>query len=59
MSNSVAYLTAAELAEVTDEVNAIYTRYTERSDPEQRPAGALPVRLYAHGHPLQPTGSGN
>jgi len=59
MSNSVAYLTAEELAEVTDEVNAIYTRYTERSDPEQRPAGALPVRLYAHGHPLQPTGSGN
>ena len=59
MSNSVTYLTAAELAEVTDEVNAIYTRYTERSDPEQRPAGALPVRLYAHGHPLQPTGSGN
>jgi DNA-binding transcriptional ArsR family regulator len=59
MSNSVAYLTAAELAEVTDEVNAIYTRYTERSDPEQRPVGALPVRLYAHGHPLQPTGSGN
>jgi predicted ArsR family transcriptional regulator len=59
MSNSVAYLTAAELAEVTDEVNAIYTRYTERSDPEQRLAGVFPVRLYAHGHPLQPTGSGN
>jgi len=59
MSNSVTYLTAAELAEVTDEVNAIYTRYTERSDPEQRPAVALPVRLYVHGHPLQPTSSGN
>jgi DNA-binding transcriptional ArsR family regulator len=59
MSNSVVYLTAAELAEVTDEVNAIYTRYAERSDPDKRPTGALPVRLYAHGHPLQPTGSGN
>ena len=59
MSNSVVYLTAAELAEVTDEVNAIYTRYGERSDPDKRPAGALPVRLYAHGHPLQPTGAGN
>ena len=59
MSNSVVYLTAAELAEVTDEVNAIYTRYAERSDPDKRPAGALPVRLYAHGHPLQPTGAGN
>jgi DNA-binding transcriptional ArsR family regulator len=59
MSNSVVYLTAAELAEVTDEVNAIYTRYAERSDLEKRPSGALPVRLYAHGHPLQPTGAGN
>jgi predicted ArsR family transcriptional regulator len=59
MSNSVVYLTAAELAEITDEVNAIYTRYGERSDPDKRPAGALPVRLYAHGHPLQPTGAGN
>ena len=59
MSNSVVYLTADELAEATDEVNAIYTRHSERSDPEKRPAGALPVRLYAHGHPLQPTSSGN
>ena len=59
MSNSVVYLTAAELAEVTDEVNAIYTRYADRSDADKRPAGALPVRLYAHGHPLQPTGAGN
>jgi DNA-binding transcriptional ArsR family regulator len=59
MSNSITYLTAAELAGITDEVNAIYTRYTDRTDPEKRPAGALPVRLYAHGHPLQPTGSGN
>jgi predicted ArsR family transcriptional regulator len=59
MSNSVVYLTAAELAEITDEVNAIYTRHGERVLAEKRPAGALPVRLYAHGHPLEPTRSGN
>ena len=59
MSNSVVYLTAAELAEVMDEVNAIYTRYRDRNAPEQRPADALPVHLYAHGHPLPPTRAGN
>jgi DNA-binding transcriptional ArsR family regulator len=59
MSNSVAYLTAAELAAIMDEINAIYTRYTDRAAKEKRPAGALPVRLYAHGHPLAPTASGN
>lgn len=59
MSNSVVYLTAAELVEVMDEVNAIYTRHRDRNAPEQRPAGALPVHLYAHGHPLPPTRAGN
>jgi DNA-binding transcriptional ArsR family regulator len=56
MSNSVLYLTPAELAAIMDETNAIYARYRDR---EKRPAGALPVRLYAHGHPLPPTPSGN
>ena len=42
MSNSVVYLTAAELAEVMDEVNAIYTRYRDRNAPEQRPATRSP-----------------
>ena len=59
MSNSVAYLTAAELTAIMYEVNAIYTRYNDRAAKENRPAGALPVRLYAHGHPLTPTSSGN
>jgi DNA-binding transcriptional ArsR family regulator len=59
MSNSVLYLTAAELTAISDEVNTIYTRYTDRVAKENRPAGALPVRLYAHGHPLPPTPSGN
>jgi DNA-binding transcriptional ArsR family regulator len=59
MSNSVTYLTAAELAEITDEINAIYTRYWDRSAKEKRPADALPVHLSAHGHPLPPSPSGN
>jgi hypothetical protein len=59
ISNSVAYLTAAELTAIIHEVNAIYTRYNDRAAKENRPAGALPVRLYAHGPPLTPTSSGN
>jgi DNA-binding transcriptional ArsR family regulator len=59
MSNSVLYLTPSELAAISDEVNTIFTRYTDRAAKEKRPAGALPVRLYAHGHPLPHTPSGN
>ncbi|HUA44657.1 MAG TPA: helix-turn-helix domain-containing protein [Solirubrobacteraceae bacterium] len=59
MTDSVSYMTAAELAETMHEVRAIYTRYADRADKRNRPAGALPVRLYAHGHPLPPTPSGN
>jgi DNA-binding transcriptional ArsR family regulator len=59
MFNSVTYLTAAELGEISDELHAIYTRYQNRAAKEERPPDALPVRLYAHGHPLPPTASGN
>jgi DNA-binding transcriptional ArsR family regulator len=59
IADSVTYLTAAELAAISDEVHAVYTRYKDRVDKEKRPAGALPVHLYAHGHPLPPTPSGN
>lgn len=59
MFNCVTYLTAAELAEMTEEINAIYTRYWDRSAKEKRPAEALPVRLYAHGHPMPSSPSGN
>lgn len=59
VADSVRYLTAAELATVMQDITAIYDRYAERQDPGKRPAGALPVRLHAHGHPLPPTASGN
>jgi DNA-binding transcriptional ArsR family regulator len=59
VSDSVRYLTAPELAAVMEDILAIYDRYADRDDPANRPPGALPVRLYAHGHPLTPTPSGN
>ena len=56
LTDSLTYLTAEELATQP----ACWRRAAENSeDPEQRPAGALPVRLYSHGHPLPPTASGN
>jgi predicted ArsR family transcriptional regulator len=58
MANSVRYLTPAELASISEEIVAIYDRYADRSG-DQRPAGALPVHIYAHGHPLPPIGPGN
>jgi predicted ArsR family transcriptional regulator len=59
MTDSVRYLTAPELTAMMDEIVAVYDRYADREDGNQRPAGALPVHLYAHGHPLLPTPSGN
>ena len=59
MTDRVSYLTAAELAAIMDEILAIYARYADRADSDRRPAGTLPVHLYAHGHPLPPTPSGN
>ena len=59
ITERVTYLTAAELAIISEEVHEIYTRYADRGSKEKRPAGALPIHLYAHGHPLPPTAAGN
>ncbi|HEX3615954.1 MAG TPA: helix-turn-helix domain-containing protein [Solirubrobacteraceae bacterium] len=59
LSNSLAYLTAAELAELSAEVVELFARHTDRVDKRKRPADALPVHLTAFGHPLPPTESGN
>jgi DNA-binding transcriptional ArsR family regulator len=59
IAGSIRYLTAEELAAMSDEITAIYDRYRDRDDKEKRPPGALPVRLHSHGHPLPPTPSGN
>jgi predicted ArsR family transcriptional regulator len=59
MTDTVRYLTAAELAGIMEEIQAIYDRHADREDPRKRPAGARPIALHAHGHPLPTTPSGN
>lgn len=59
MNDSVRYLTAPELTAVMEEIVAIYDRYADREDKAKRPAGAEPVLLHSHGHPLPPTLLGN
>jgi DNA-binding transcriptional ArsR family regulator len=59
VSDGVAYLTPQELTEVMEEIIEIHRRFDDRDDLDKRPEGALPVRLYAHAHPLPPTPSGN
>jgi DNA-binding transcriptional ArsR family regulator len=58
--DSLLYLTADELEAVGGELLALLDRYAERGpDRSKRPAGAYPVALVAHGHPLPPSPSGN
>lgn len=53
MNESISYLTAAELASLSEEIRELFGRYRNRqTDPAARPEGALPVRLFAFGHPL-------
>ncbi len=59
LSNSISYLTAEELAELSTEVSEVFARHTDRLDKQNRPADTLPVQLTAFGHPLPPTASGN
>jgi DNA-binding transcriptional ArsR family regulator len=59
LTNSLVYLTAEELAKVSEEIVEILSRHTARLDPDRRPEGALPVHMTAYGHPLPLTESGN
>lgn len=59
LSNSTVYLTAEELAQLSDEITELIARHSDRVDKRKRPAGALPVHLTAYGHPLPPTAAGN
>jgi DNA-binding transcriptional ArsR family regulator len=57
---STTYLTPAELHAVGEEMTRILDRFAERTaDRDLRPAGAMPVAVVVHGHPLPPTPSGN
>ena len=58
--DSLTYLTAEELQLVGEQVIEIIDRYSDRvADRSKRPAGAFPVAIYATGHPVTPTPSGN
>jgi DNA-binding transcriptional ArsR family regulator len=59
LAESLAYLTSEELSTIAEEVRAIYERYAARTQKQSRPAGALPIRLIAQGHPLPQTAAGN
>jgi len=60
VSDSLGYLTAEEMAEIGDEVAALFGRYRERVlNKELRPPGSLPTQLIAFGHPIPPTPTGN
>ena len=59
LTNSITYLTAQELDDMSVEISEIFARYHERIDKSRRPNDALPVHLTAFGHPLPPTASGN
>jgi len=59
-THGLAYLTAEELKGLGDEIVALLTRYNSRLlDKADRPPDALPVHIFAVGHPLPPTPSGN
>ena len=59
-SYSIGYLTVEEMAQLGDEVAALFGRYKDRVlDKERRPADAEPIKLFAFGHPVPPTPSGN
>jgi hypothetical protein len=54
-SQTVTFLTPAELRAIRDEINAIVIRHLDerRLDPAKRPAGALPVEIVAFGYPRE------
>lgn len=58
--HAIGYFTAEEMAELGDEIAELFARYKDRIlDRERRPADAEPVALFAAGHPIPPTPSGN
>jgi hypothetical protein len=52
---TTSFLTAAELAEIGEQIVQLVHRYDERSDPAQRPTEALPVSIVSFAHPMPRT----
>ena len=55
IKEDTSFLTSAELAEISEHMDQLLSRYDERSDPAQRPAGALPVHMVTFAHPMPRT----
>jgi hypothetical protein len=52
-AGATTWLTAEELRELSEELWAVMLRFRDRlEDPDLRPAGSRPVRLFAAGYPL-------
>jgi DNA-binding transcriptional ArsR family regulator len=49
------FVTPAELAEISEQMDRLLGRYEERSEPAQRPAEALPVHMVTFAHPMPHT----
>lgn len=55
MGSSVMYVTAAELSELTGELQAVLRRFEDRAgDPALRPAGARAARVFVSAYPEPP-----
>lgn len=53
-SQSIAWLTADELKQLSDDIVALITAHIDRlSDPAKRPEGSRPIRFYATGIPAR------
>jgi DNA-binding transcriptional ArsR family regulator len=55
IKEDTSFLTPAELAEISEQMDQLLSRYDERSDPGQRPADALPVHMVTFAHPMPRT----
>lgn len=55
IKEDTSFLTPAELAEISEQMDQLVSRYDERSDPAQRPADALPVHMVTFAHPMPRT----
>jgi DNA-binding transcriptional ArsR family regulator len=59
MTDSLLYLTRAELEELGLSITEQVLAFSDRIDPSRRPDGAVPVQFLTAGFPLPPTTTGN
>ena len=55
VKEDTSFLTPAELAEISGQMDELMGQYDERSDPAKRPAEALPVHMVTFAHPMPRT----